>query len=191
MKCIESWVGVEKQCLFPAPGGIFFPVVRYFSEKSFPGNPRDIFDFVGIDMDGIRIDPPDEYRADLVFHDTVLHEHIPVRQHHPYVLCGRAEFVVDPSASGILVRFVRHRVAAAAVRPGERPGLLRAAPLLEEQLPFLIEEEYGKSTVERRIHGMDIALRHRPEDGIVLVDEHDVFIGWVHTFFSINEYRQG
>jgi hypothetical protein len=64
---------------------------------------------------------------------------------------------------------------AAAVGPRKRPCLLPTAPLLKEKLFLPIEEKYRKSTMEGRMSGMHVRLRHRSEHVVVFVHEHDVF----------------
>lgn len=75
-------------------------------------------------------------------------------------------------------------MAAAAVRPDERPGFFPVAALLDEKLALFVENEDGKRPVKRRFAVMDRCLWHGSQNIVFFVNKHDFFQNGARIFLN-------
>lgn len=172
----KTWACREQACFFLAPLRIRARLGLYLLQKCLPFHPTRRFYFFWIWL-GFITGKADEYRTNFIFHHAIPYKRIAIRQHLFNMCRSHPEFMREASPRGIDIGLIHGRVPANAVGPGERPGFLHAASLLQQKSPRAIKKEERKSSVEWRPCAMRGEFRHRPEHHVALVYKHNFFVG--------------
>jgi hypothetical protein len=84
----------------------------------------------------------------------------------------RGQLVLQSPLCGFVYLFTLSGMAAAAVRPVQRPKPFAASALLQKQLTIGIEQEYGKCTMQDAITIVTFAFAQAAPLPIAFVDEY-------------------
>ena len=92
--------------------------------------------------------PTEENRAQLVLGSGTVVLRLIFELEQEFERAGQAEFLHQPTVDGARHTLAGTRMAAAAVRPVQRPQLLARTPLLQQQLIVVVENEQREGTVQ-------------------------------------------
>ena len=95
---------------------------------------------------------------------------------------------------GVQGRFVELRMAAAGIGPNAGPGDLAEAALLEQRTPRAVEQEDGKSPVQRGGGVMNVDLLRNANGPVGVIDENHMLEGrlrQIHAHIKLADCRSG
>ena len=129
--------------------------------------------FVGVDDGGV-VALPEKDVVVFVFDEAQSDGCLIYKGEDLVQVAGHAHLLLESPCGGLFHGCAVARVAAAGVGPEAGGVVFRQGALLQQQLAFAVEDEYGEGTVET---GHDVCghLLHDAYLGIVMIDKDYVF----------------
>jgi len=100
------------------------------------GDEPKIVDFTSVWAQRTRVDAADEHGAELVLGADIPIARLVLIVEQAHERRGDTELFVEATAARLLLGFISTRVAATAVRPGQRPESLGMRSLLDDKVQF-------------------------------------------------------
>ena len=150
------------------PGGIVGWILLYIFGYIFDGFVFVRFHFFPIN-NRCRVGGADENVVELMFGEALHHVGLVDEAERLFELALHAHFLHQAAFGGIFERLAVTRMAAASVGPQPRGVVFGERTLLEQHLPFAIENEDRKGTMQRRVDVSSLLL-HQSDGVIVGID---------------------
>ena len=127
-----------------------------------------------------------ENMVELMLGETLHHVRLVDKAERLFELALHPHLLHQTAFCGILQRLAVTRMAAAGVGPQARSVVFCERTLLEQHLPFAVEDENREGTVQRRVDVSGLLL-HQSNWIVLIINEDDVFGHKLHVESDIDD----